>query len=195
MGNVVFLFASSSRRFIKNLGRPVTGRIWSDDGAPLQEGFPKYLVEPVEYGMDDMFLDQIQLLDFGQGTYHTADLYCCFAYIMAVVAFFISSPPKVLRTPISFHPPELVFGQALTEAVDIWNLGCTVRSETQSSSFIQNLSSVKTYELVTTCTPFEAAFHDKDMIPQFHVIIGGVPEEWIQDGDKTNNSKGIKYNP
>lgn len=43
-------------------------------------------------------------------------------------AFFFSNPPKSIHTPMSFHPPELVFQRRLTEAVDIWNLGCTVRT-------------------------------------------------------------------
>lgn len=64
---------------------------------------------------------------------------------------------------MSLHPPELVFQHALTEAVDIWNLGST------------------TYELVTGRTPFEAFFDDKELVPQFQKVIGGVPEEWVQD--------------
>ncbi len=144
MGNVVFRFAESkipsSRRFIKKLGKPRTGKVWRRDGAPLEKGLPQYLVEPVEYDIDGMFLSQVQLIDFGQCTY-TADLDCWFAYIMTFLAFFISEPPELIRTPICFRPPEVVFGHALTGAVDIWNLGCAVRSETQSSSFF------KTYHL------------------------------------------------
>lgn len=40
---------------------------------------------------------------------------------------------------------------------------------------------MKTYELVTGRTPFEAFFDDKELVPQFQKVIGGVPEEWVQD--------------
>ena len=42
------------------------------------------------------------------------------------VAFFVGHPPKSITTLIPFHPPELVFKLELTNAVDIWNLGCTI---------------------------------------------------------------------
>ena len=42
------------------------------------------------------------------------------------LAFFCSHPPKCISTPTSFRPPEVVFKLGLTNAVDIWNLGCTV---------------------------------------------------------------------
>jgi hypothetical protein len=58
----------------------------------------------------------------------------------------------------------------------------------------QNLSSVKTYELVTSCTPFEAWMDDKQLILQFQVVIGGVPEKWIQEALKINGIS-IRYNP
>lgn len=40
---------------------------------------------------------------------------------------------------MSLHPPELVFQHILTEAVDIWNLGSTVRLSTQSPNFNRKL--------------------------------------------------------
>ena len=81
---------------------------------------------------------------------------------------------------MSLHPPELVFQHILTEAVDIWNLGSTVRGSIQSPILTFNLLPVKTYELVTGRTPFEAFFDDKDLIPQFQKVIGGIPDKWVQ---------------
>ena len=45
---------------------------------------------------------------------------------MSPVAFFVDHSPKTVHTPIPLHPPELAFKLGLTNAVDIWNLGCTV---------------------------------------------------------------------
>ncbi|PNP51060.1 hypothetical protein THARTR1_08288 [Trichoderma harzianum] len=115
------------------------------DGSPSEKGVPEYLVEPVEYKFDkNEILDEIQLVDFGE-------------------SFFIGHPPRSIFTPMSFHPPELVFRHPLTEAVDIWNLGCT------------------TYELVIGRAPFEAWMDDRELIPQFQKVLGDVPEQWIQD--------------
>ncbi|MCJ1424393.1 hypothetical protein MMC29_002281 [Sticta canariensis] len=38
-----------------------------------------------------------------------------------------------------------------------------------------------TYELVAGCTPFDTAHNDKNLIPQFQKVIGGVPEKMVQD--------------
>ncbi|EHK24113.1 uncharacterized protein TRIVIDRAFT_147331 [Trichoderma virens Gv29-8] len=81
-------------------------------------------------------------------------------------SFFISNPPKSICTPTSLHPPELVFRHSLTGAVDTWNLGCT------------------TYELITGRTLFEAGFNDRELVPQFQKVLGGVPEQRIQEGLK-----------
>ena len=59
-------------------------------------------------------------------------LHCCLTYAKTVLAF-VSTPPKLIITPKSLYPPELVFQHVLTEAVDIWNLGFTVRGSTPSS--------------------------------------------------------------
>lgn len=40
---------------------------------------------------------------------------------------------------------------------------------------------MKTYELVTGRTPFEADFDDHDLIPQFQAVVGGIPAEWVPD--------------
>ncbi|KAL9624169.1 MAG: hypothetical protein Q9160_001691 [Pyrenula sp. 1 TL-2023] len=129
---------------MEELGTPQRGTISRKDGKPLEKGIPEYLVKPVEYEPKTVkHLHDIQLVDFGE-------------------SFFISSPPSSVFTPISLHPPELVFRRNLTEAVDIWNLGST------------------TYELVTGRSPFEAVFDDKFLIPQFQKIIGGVPDRWVE---------------
>ncbi len=53
---------------------------------------------------------------------------------------------------------------------------------------------MKTYELVTSSTPFEAWMDDKQLILQFQVVSGGVPEKWIQEALKINGIS-IRYNP
>ncbi|KAK3896351.1 hypothetical protein C8A05DRAFT_20650, partial [Staphylotrichum tortipilum] len=77
-------------------------------------------------------------------------------------AFFIAEPPKQISTPVSLHPPQLVFQHPLSCAVDIWNLGFT------------------TYELVTGRAPFFAFMNDQELIPQLQKVLGDFPEGWIQ---------------
>ncbi|KAL8914574.1 MAG: hypothetical protein Q9172_007050 [Xanthocarpia lactea] len=168
-GNVLFrvpeIEHSSSQRFIEEFGTPLRGEVSRKDGAPLEKGLPEYLVEPFEYrAKHSKFLDDVKLVDFSE-------------------SFFISTPPKLINTPTSLHPPELVFQHVLTEAVDIWNLGCTVRRSTLSPILTLNLLPVKTYELVIGRTPFEAYFgqYDKVLVPQFQKVIGGVPDKWVED--------------
>lgn len=43
----------------------------------------------------------------------------------------------------------------------------------------------KTYELVAGRTPFEAWMDNRELIPQFQKVLGGVPDQWIQDALKT----------
>jgi serine/threonine-protein kinase SRPK3 len=40
---------------------------------------------------------------------------------------------------------------------------------------------LKTFELVTGRTLFEADFNDKLLIPQFEKVIGRLPEDWITE--------------
>ncbi|KAL2194721.1 kinase-like domain-containing protein [Corynascus similis CBS 632.67] len=84
-------------------------KVTKTDGSPLEEGVPEYLVEPLEHDISALDLNSgdVQLVDFGS-------------------AFFDSNPPNMINTPLSLHPPELVFRRPLTRAVDVWNLGCTV---------------------------------------------------------------------
>ncbi|KAK4672134.1 hypothetical protein QC763_100420 [Podospora pseudopauciseta] len=149
MGNVLFclpeLEVASPEVIIKDLGPPQTGKIARKDGGPLEPGMPEYLVEPAEFNPKIYpHLREVRLIDFGE-------------------SFFLSDLPSEISTPMSLHPPELVFQRGLSRAVDIWNLGST------------------TYELITGRTPFEADFDDKDLIPQFQKVIGDLPEQWIQD--------------
>jgi serine/threonine protein kinase len=108
------------------------------DGSPLEKGVPEYLVEPLEYDIEALDLDSgaAQLVGFGSGVYLTI---ICRSFrgltTVLVTAFFASSPPKTIYTPLSLHPPELVFQRPLTQAVDIWNLGCTVRRFAAAAHF------------------------------------------------------------
>ena len=43
----------------------------------------------------------------------------------------------------------------------------------------------KTYELVTGRTPFEAWMDNRELVPQFQKVLGGVPDQWIQDALRT----------
>ncbi|EHK40492.1 hypothetical protein TRIATDRAFT_231146, partial [Trichoderma atroviride IMI 206040] len=147
MGNVLFQLSNVNETL--TIDDPQVGEVSKKDGSPNEKGVPDYLVEPAEYGYGNgELLDEVQLVDFGE-------------------SFFLSNPPKSIHTPMSFHPPELVFRRPLTEAVDIWNLGCT------------------TYELVIGRPPLEAFMDDRELIPQFQKVLGGLPEQWIPEGLET----------
>ncbi|KXX74834.1 Protein kinase dsk1 [Madurella mycetomatis] len=166
MGNVLFRLPEheeSLELVMKDLGPPQIGKVQRRDGAPLEPGVPEYLVEPADYNVkvQDRFTD-VELIDFGE-------------------SFFITDPPKQISTPVSLHPPELVFQHSLTSAVDLWNLGCT------------------TYELVIGRTPFESDYNDKELVPQFEKVIGGFPAQWIQNAvdrgvmEKTPDNSSAEY--
>ncbi|KAM0455292.1 hypothetical protein ACHAO4_004170 [Trichoderma viride] len=147
MGNVLFQLSNANESL--TIDDPQVGKVSKKDGSSNEKGVPDYLVEPAEYGYGNgELLGEVQLVDFGE-------------------SFFLSNPPKTIHTPMSFHPPELVFRRPLTEAVDIWNLGCT------------------TYELVIGRSPLEAFMDDRELIPQLQKVLGGLPEQWIQEGLET----------
>ncbi|PSN69045.1 kinase-like protein [Corynespora cassiicola Philippines] len=80
------------------------------DGAPIQEGLPRHIVDRIQFEAyldheDVKALDQIQLIDFSS-------------------SFFASTPPQSIHTPFQFSPPEKIFGKPLSKSVDIWNIGC-----------------------------------------------------------------------
>ena len=55
---------------MEEFGTPQRGTVSRKDGAPLEKGLPEYLVEPVEYeAKNSKFLDEVQLVDFGECTY------------------------------------------------------------------------------------------------------------------------------
>ncbi|KAF2795404.1 kinase-like protein [Melanomma pulvis-pyrius CBS 109.77] len=86
------------------------GEVSRKDGAPLEKGIPRYLVEPIkmewEFDHDDLEeLDHIQLIDFSS-------------------SFFDSESPNSISTPAVLSPPELIFRKSLTKSVDIWNFAC-----------------------------------------------------------------------
>ncbi|KAJ8110712.1 hypothetical protein ONZ43_g5805 [Nemania bipapillata] len=147
MGNILLrLPPSAGAGAISASNSPQIGKVSKKDGSSLEKGIPKYLVEPLEYDITALDLDSgdVQLVDFGS-------------------AFFVSSPPRTIYTPLSLYPPELVFKRPITQAVDIWNLGCTM------------------YELALGRTPFEAGFDNQELIPQYRQILGGVPAEWVRE--------------
>lgn len=39
-------------------------------------------------------------------------------------AFFVSEPPAKIVTPLAMRSPELILGEVITQAQDIWSLGC-----------------------------------------------------------------------
>jgi serine/threonine-protein kinase SRPK3 len=134
MGNVLFRRSnaerSSSERTTQQLGTPQVGKVARKDGSPSEKGVPEYLVEPAqEDSTNSLHLDEVQLVDLGECRYscNWLTLHAVLLMRQNSLAFFASRPPKSIFTPMSLHPPELVFKHTLTKAVDIWNLGSTVR--------------------------------------------------------------------
>lgn len=57
-----------------------------------------------------------------------------------------------------------------------------MHGKNKRADFVHQLIKSKTYKLVTGRTPFEAFMDDRELIPQFKKVIGGVPEQWIREG-------------
>lgn len=74
MGNILFRLPDSERSscesVLQRFGIPEIGKVARKDGAPLERGLPEYLVAPVEFDRKDYEqLNEIQLIDFGEGIY------------------------------------------------------------------------------------------------------------------------------
>lgn len=101
---------------------------WGASGA-RRAGVPR-TVEPADYNIKAQdHLTDVELIDFGECTIRGPS-HSYFLHTQPLThnhaAFFITDPPKQISTPVSLHPPELVFQHNLTSAVDLWNLGSTV---------------------------------------------------------------------
>ena len=139
-GNVLFRLGAldswSRQKILDIFGHPRKGEVSRKDGKQLEKGLPEYLVEPAEYkSFNAMDFSQVQLIDFGQCESILTRLVYSLTNTKTTLAFFISSPPPSINTPMSLHPPELVFKHILSEAVDLWNLGCTVSRNKEHRSF------------------------------------------------------------
>ncbi|KAF8465508.1 kinase-like domain-containing protein [Kalaharituber pfeilii] len=145
MGNILFRYPGldtlSPEQITTRLGSPLTGRVTRRDGGPLPPNAPDYLVEPTSFSQPLPEFCAVELIDFGE-------------------AFFLHDPPKTLHTPPSLHPPEVVFQLPLSEAVDIWNLGCT------------------TFELVMG-SPLFWVLTTRSLPPMFEKVCGDMPAEWM----------------
>ena len=108
-------------------GEPNVGLVTRCDGGERGPGVPKYLVEPAEFYPEDLeSVDEVQLIDLGEGT--ESQTLCIMYFKLTIsLAFFIECCPSKYQTALVFQPPELVFGLPITKAVDIWNLGCAVK--------------------------------------------------------------------
>ncbi|KAF8246148.1 kinase-like protein [Wilcoxina mikolae CBS 423.85] len=151
LGNILFcvpdLDRMSPAAIVDRFGEPIAGAVTRTDGQPRGEGVPEYLVAPIAYGqqeLQNLSVNDVKLIDFGE-------------------SFFISQPPKKVSTPLSLHPPELVFSHTLSNAVDIWNLGCTI------------------FELTSGQCPFNADLSNHELIPQFEKVLGKIPPHWIEE--------------
>ena len=108
-------------------------------GGELRDRVPPYLISSTRLNRQDPGpLHEVQLIGFEEGTESQTLCFVvlcfmilCFMILklIACVAFFIDSCPPTYRTIRTFQPPEVVFGLPITMAVDIWDLGCTVKAQ------------------------------------------------------------------
>lgn len=55
------------QKISEKFGPPSTGKVTRRDGQPRDEGIPEYLVEPIEYKVENLNnLRDILLIDFGE---------------------------------------------------------------------------------------------------------------------------------
>ena len=95
---------------MQKLGKPETGRVTRKDGQPLESSVPEYLVWPTHYPVDDTLpYAPVEVADFGE-------------------SFLSGEAPDSLNTPLVLRAPEVIFGDKLDYRVDLWSMGCLVRT-------------------------------------------------------------------
>lgn len=94
---------------ISKLRAPETGAITHVDGLPLSQYMPEYLVWSAIPSKNLIIQDQFKIIDFGQ-------------------SFESGKRPAKLNTPTVLRAPEVIFGDDWDKRVDLWTMGCTVRS-------------------------------------------------------------------
>ncbi|KAK5997976.1 SRSF protein kinase 2 [Cladobotryum mycophilum] len=108
-------------QLISMLGKPRIRDVCVEPGLKHPPCMPKYLVRSANLVRDlpsEYLTDQLCLIDFGE-------------------SYPVSSPPKGLRIPVRYCPPEFLLGnEALVPAAgcDIWALGCAlfeIRQQTE----------------------------------------------------------------
>lgn len=96
--------------FLQKVGTPKIGTVTSDDERPLELNIPKYLVRPASLPVDvNSSSPSIKIIDYGE-------------------VFLNNNAPKTIHTPLVFRAPEAIFGDTLDHRVDLWSMGCMVRS-------------------------------------------------------------------
>ncbi|KAI9888925.1 MAG: hypothetical protein M1814_006157 [Vezdaea aestivalis] len=160
LGNVLFhtsRYQKTPQELEEAFGKPKIVPVRRKDGLPNEMGLPQYLVSAMpdfeEYGIsgtwdeDDETYEEVKLIDFDQ-------------------SFYITNPPVKLSAPGCFRAPEIIFERPLTEALDIWSLGCL------------------TFQIMTGQPCFEVGYWGQGFeIPPWHEGLTGttIPQEWLQD--------------
>ncbi|VUC36442.1 unnamed protein product [Clonostachys rosea] len=115
------LHSLDERSFISMLGQPQTGAVKRMDGKALDNNIPYHIVRPARFQNARFLLSHnpsIRIIDFGE-------------------AFLKNRAPRTLHTPLALRPPEAIFGDILSQRVDLWSAGCLI------------------FELVTGQPPFD----------------------------------------
>ncbi|KAF2108481.1 kinase-like domain-containing protein [Lophiotrema nucula] len=104
-GNILFRLPAS---YNLPLDIVYKGEVLRNDGAPLEEELPDYVVVPMmedqTYPLGHDWKD-IVLIDFSS-------------------TFYVSDSPTHIDAVPNMTPPERIFRKSLSSAVDIWTLGC-----------------------------------------------------------------------